>query len=64
MQSARMSNLKHDSQIQLFYEHNWLGEDTDTALNIFPKTSFHTFIHFIFKRFELNRSVHRDCCSE
>ena len=29
MQSAKMSNLKHDSQIQLFYGHNWLGEVKD-----------------------------------
>ena len=27
MQSARMSNLRHDCQIQPFYEHNWLGEE-------------------------------------
>ena len=27
MQSAKMSNLRHDCQIQPFYEHNWLGEE-------------------------------------
>ena len=48
MQSAKMSNLRHDSQSQPFYGHNWVGEQIlfhyICCINIFISDSTHSFI--------------------